>query len=218
MRTRRHTPRLESLEARELQTVWSGRRPGPAVSVLDMAQRFASQPVAAAPPLVPGPGDPLPIELARTRFHAAFLGPFRVGPPHYTGQTAIFGYRGLGASTQFLHGSYQMIVILPKDPNADITGAAFLQDKNAAGGTQVGLDLLFDKTSLDRRGRPTRGTWSPDSNIYGGLDFVAQGTGAVKISYAKNGNAAVFFDGRLFTNGITNPTRNADLRVKLGRR
>jgi hypothetical protein len=115
----------------------------------------------------------------------------------------------LGTSTQFLHGDYQMSIILPKDPSGSITGAAYLQDKNTAGANEMGLDINFDNTTLDRRGRPTQGSWITDPNIYSGLSFFNHGSGTVRIRYPRNGTAAVVFKGQIYTNGITNVTRNA---------
>lgn len=114
----------------------------------------------------------------------------------------MISFQGLGTSTQFLHGDYQMAIVLPKDPAGAVTGAAYLQDKNLSGGTQLGLDLAFDKASVDVRGRPTRGTWTADPNIYSGADYFAQGGGSVRIRYSK-GVASVVFDGSLYTNRLT---------------
>jgi hypothetical protein len=209
------TPTLDRLESRDLQTVMGAR--GPSLDVLSLAQSLAAQISVPAPtgpvaPILPGPGDPLPVELARTRFHAAFSGPFLIGPPHYTGETAVYMFRGLGTSTSFLHGDYQLAIVIPKDPTATITGGAFLQDKNLTGGVEIGLDINFDRATLDRKGRPTQGTFVTDPNIYSGTNYFDQGTGTVRIRYATNGTAAVFFDGHIYTNGITNILRNQSLR------
>jgi hypothetical protein len=201
MDRRRLAPRIEGLEGRQLQTVGMGRTPPPTGAAPAVVAAAAP---AIAPPLLPGPGEPLRNEVARTRFRSTFAGPFAVGPPRYTGQSAVISTQGLGTSTQFLHGNYQMAIVLPRDPAGPITGAAYLQDKNTAGGTQLGLDLAFDASSVDRRGRPTRGTWAADPNIYSGPDYFAQGSGTVRIRYSK-GNASVVFEGSLYTNGITNP-------------
>ena len=206
-------PGLMRLESRDVPTVIGSIHPTP--NLMAIAQRLATQvapPTPPVPPIIPGPGDPLPIELARTRFTASFSGPFLIGPPHYTGQSALLSYRGLGTSNQFLHGNYQMILILPKDPGGDITGAAFLEDKNLVGGNAVGLDINIDKSSLDSRGRPTQGSWVTDPNIYSGSFFFPQGSGTLRIVYPKNGRAAAFFTGRIYTNGITNVLGNAGLR------
>jgi hypothetical protein len=166
-----------------------------------------SPPTTAVAPFIAGPGDPTPAEQARERFTASFSGKFVVGPPRFTGQSAYLVFKGNGSSTQFRHGNYAMGVVLPSQPGGPITGAAFLQDKNLSGGTEIGLDINFDPTSLDSRGRPTLGAWSVDSNIYSGIDFVAQGTGTVAIRYVKN-TALVTFMGQVYTNGLTNPLAN----------
>jgi hypothetical protein len=207
-------PAVSGLESRTVLTVMGAH--STLSNVVDVAQTLAAQsqapvPTPPVPPLIPGPGQPLPNEVARTRFAASFSGPFLIGPPRYTGQSAILDYRGLGTSTQFLHGDFQMAIVLPNDPAATITGAAFLQDKNLTGGNEIGLDINFDKTTLDKRGRPTQGTWITDPNIYSGANYFNQGTGTVQLRYARNGTAAAFFRGHIYTNGITNLLRNSNL-------
>jgi hypothetical protein len=206
-------PGVIGLESRDVPTVIG--LPQPAPNLAAIAENLASQvspPTPPVPPIIAGPGQPLPIELARTRFTASFSGPFLIGPPRYTGQSAILSYRGLGTSNQFLHGNYQMIIVMPKDANGAITGAAFLEDKNLVGGNAVGLDINLDGSSLDSRGRPTQGAWVVDPNIYSGAFFFAQGTGTVRIVYARNGRASAIFSGHIYTNGVTNVLGNANLR------
>jgi hypothetical protein len=216
---RRFAPRLEGMERRDLRTVMGLR--GLSADVLGHAQSFAAQvlnntpaPIPPVPPLIAGPGQPLPNEIARTRFSASFSGPFLKGPPRYTGESAVLDYRGLGTSTQFLHGDYQMAIVMPNPAGGPITGAAFLQDKNITGGNEIGLDINFDATTLDRRGRPTQGIWVTDPNIYSGANYFNSGTGTVTIRYLRNGTAAAFFRGSIYTNGITNLLRNDDLYSK----
>jgi hypothetical protein len=214
-------PGIEGLEGRSLSTVMGIRGPSP--DLLSIAQSRAAQvspqatvaaPTPPVPPIIPGPGQPLPIELKRTRFVASFAGPFQVGPPHYTGESALLYYRGLGTSSEFLHGNYQMIIVLPKDPTGDITGAAFLEDKNLVGGNSTGFDINFDRSTLDSKGRPTQGTFATDPNIYSGTNLFNQGSGSVTIRYTRTGLASAFFKGQNFTNGITNILLNTDLRPR----
>jgi hypothetical protein len=169
-----------------------------------------------APPILPGAGQPTPAELARERFRAYFNGPFYAGPGRFTDQSKILYFRGVGGSTQFLHGDFQMALVFPSDPSATITGAAYMQDKNINSGGALGLDLTIDPTSLDRRGRPTRATFASDPNIYSGVDYFDSSTGTVRIGY-HGGAATVIFDGLLYTSQITNPIRNQDLQSRGGR-
>lgn len=215
-RPNRLTPDVLSLESRVFLTVSGGRSVTP--NVLARAQALAAQvapstpvPVEAVPPFVPGPGTPLPNEIARARFTAVFDGPFRVGPPRFTGQSAILNYRGLGTSTEFLHGDFQMAVVMPSTPGSKITGAAYLQDKNVSGSNQIGLNINFDLTTLDRKGRPTHGIWATDDSIYSGTSYRNVGSGTVRLRYNPSGTATVKFIGSIYTNGITNPLRNSDL-------
>lgn len=205
-------PELLRLESRDLPASSAlGSLHALARHASALVQSSTPPPTEPGPPLVPGPGQPTPIGLARSRFAAAFSGTILVGRPRYTGQSAILSYRGIGTSTQFLHGDFQMAAVLPKDASADITGAAFLQDRNQANGDQFGLDINFDKASLDSRGRPTRGTWVTDPNIYSGVNYSDVGTGTVKIRYFPDGVATVVFRGHIHVSGITNPLKNSDL-------
>jgi hypothetical protein len=166
-------------------------------------------------PLAPT-GIPTARELARQRFSANFSGPFYKAPPRFTSQSNLFFYRGLGGSTQFLHGDYQMMIAMPADPTKPILGAAYLQDRNINSGGAMGLDLTFDPTSLDKFGRPTEGTFTQDPNIYSGVDFTFTASGTVTIHYFGT-SATVIFKGLLYTNGITDPLRNMDLQARGGR-
>ena len=205
---RRFKPRIEGLEAREVPTVMGSHVVPP--SIFNIALNASrNQPAVApsfippVPPVIQGLGTPYPIEVRRTRFHAFFVGHFFNGPPRYSSQRGTFSIEALGTSTQFLHGTVQLTTIIPVDNAAPITGAAYLQDKNIVGANAFALDFVIDRSTLDRWGRPTSGTFAADPNIYSGSDFFFQGGGTIKIRYHRR-DAAVTFDGRLYTNGITN--------------
>lgn len=202
-------PTVSGLEPRWMPVIRGGYAPPP--DVMALAQAHAAQvvsqvpaPTAPPPPIIPGPGQPLPIELARSRFAANFLGSVRYGRPLYMGESGTMNFNGWGSSNHFLHGNYQMAIILPKSPTGPITGAAFLEDKNLTAGNATGLDINFDPTSLDRFGRPTQGSWATDPNIYSGSFFYNNGSGTLRIRYFPGGRAAAFFSGHIYTNGITN--------------
>ncbi len=214
-------PGIEGLENREVPTVMGSHVIPP--STLDMAQHAArirpADLVAVNPPVAPiiqSLGTPYPIEVRRTRFHAFFVGQYFNGPPHYSSQLGTISVLGLGSSTQFLHGTLQLTTIIPSDPTARITGAAYLQDKNLTGSNAFALDFVIDRSTLDSKGRPTQGTFAADPNVYGGSDFFFQSTGTIRFRYSKT-NASVTFDGRLYTNGITNILAPTVLFAKHGR-
>ncbi len=185
-------------------------------------------------PLSPllGNAAPTAAELAREKFQARFSGPVTTLPPRFQDQSKILYLRGLGGSTPnfFLHGDYSLALVYPKgfnptnpggtggtptDPGyvAPVTGFAFLDDKNNNSGGVVGLDLQADPTSFDAKGRPTRLTFTSDANVYGGIFYVSQSSGTVTITYGKN-SASSFFNGRLYTSGLTSPFQNVDLYAK----
>jgi hypothetical protein len=163
-----------------------------------------------------GQGQPTPHELARERFHAYFSGPITVGPGRFSDQAKIIYFRGLGGSTQFRHGDYQMAIVIPTDPNAQPFGEAVLEDKNTNSSGIIGLPLTAVPNAVDRLGRPTQFTFTQDPNIYSGIDFVDSSTGTLKITYSK-GSATAIFDGKVYTSGLTSPIKNSDLYSRGGR-
>ncbi len=223
------SPSLERVEARNLLSTMGTialNRPGLESATLNalLAQRHASTGALAADssglpaggsgmssvPIVPSSGQPTPRELAREAFKAYFHGPVYYGPPRFSDQKQIFYIRGTGGSNQFLHGDFQMAIVVPTDPSAPITGAAVMQDKNTNSGGLLGLDLVAVPNAFDRLGRPTRFTFTSDPNIYGGTYYASTSTGTVKVAYLGN-TATATFQGRVYNSGLTDPLRNSDL-------
>ncbi len=208
MKRWRCIPGIEGMEARSLLS----SNPALAIALAQESARASVEPVITTfpdpPPFDPGPGNPLPRKLARQRFHATFSGPLTVNPPLFTGQSKILYFHGTGTSNQFLHGDYQMAIILPKNPADPITGGAYLQDRNINSQGQIALDLIADPQSLDRFGRPTRLTFTDNSNIFAGIYADPYASGTVVIHYSKNNTAGVVFNGQVYASGITNPLRN----------
>jgi hypothetical protein len=163
-----------------------------------------------------GKGTPSNQELARERFSAVFAGPMTIGPGRFSDQAKIIFMRGVGGSTAFLHGDYQMAIVIPTDPSAPITGEAYLEDKNNNSAGNFGLMLTAVPGSLDRFGRPTAMTFTADPNIYSGAFYTDSATGTVTIRYSK-GAARATFQGRIYTLGLTNPLRNSSLVSRGGR-
>jgi hypothetical protein len=227
-RNRRLIPAVEPFESRELlsgiisvlatqgQPVYHPRRMAGGASIETSQVTGSLVSPLFPPPIGPGPGDPTPRELAREQFKAYFSGPAYAAPPRFTSQSEVLFYRGLGGSTQFQHGDFQMIINMPRDPTAPILGLAYLQDRNINSAGALGLDLRFDPASLDSRGRPTRGTFTADPSIYSGLDYAFTASGTVTIKYGK-GAATVRFQGLLYNSGVTDPLRNMDLQARGGR-
>jgi hypothetical protein len=161
--------------------------------------------------------NPTPRELARERFRAVFSGPLSVSGGRFADQGKTLYFRGLGSSNTFLHGDYQMAIIFPTDPNAPLFGEAYLEDKNANAGGQLGLVLQgLTPQTFDKAGRPTRMTFTSDPNIYAGPFFADTAKGTVDIRYSK-GSATATFNGLVYTIGLTNPITNSDLYSRGGR-
>jgi hypothetical protein len=184
---------------------------------------------ANSPAPLLGAGQPTSHELAREEFRAVFTGPYTIGPGRFSDQSRILYFRGVGGSTDFLHGNFNMGIATPTDPTILPSGAAVLNDKNNNGAGILGLDVQVDPTSYDRAGRPTRLTFDSDPNIYSGGFFVSQSTGTVQIHYQPGrvsgrfpgatgqGVATVYFSGLVYTSGLTNPIRNSDLVARGGK-
>lgn len=175
-------------------------------------------------PILLGQGTPTAAELARERFVARFSGPMAVQPGRFSDQSKIILLRGLGGSTPnfFLRGDYALAMVFPagfdpKHPTGldpanpkPVTGFAFLDDKNNNSGGTIGLDLVADPSSFDRKGRPTRFTFTSDPNIYSGLFYSSASNGVVTIKYGKS-TASALFSGRIYTNGLTSGVFNSNL-------
>ncbi len=201
------SPSIQGMERRELRAVMSAA----AAEVLSAGGSGVAPPIGSVFPFAPAPGQPTAFEQARERFTGSFTGSFAYQPAQFTSQSRVIHMRGVGSSSQFLHGNIQVAIGLPSQPGGPITGGAYLQDKNLAGSTLIGLDINFDPASVDAQGRPTRGAWSTDANVYSGIDFVAQGSGVVTIRYSRN-KMTIVFQGNIYTNSITSPLANTDIQ------
>ena len=163
-----------------------------------------------------GSGQPTPHERARQRFHAYFQGPVTVGPGRFSDQAKIIYFRGLGGSNNFMHGDFQMAIVIPQDPTAALLGEAYLEDKNNNSSGQIGFDLTGDPKIVDRAGRPNHLTFTSNPNIYSGIYFANTASGTVDLQYSK-GSATVRFTGLVYTTGLTSPIKNSDFYAHGGR-
>lgn len=189
--------------------------PGALVDRAEVASSSSSNGFSTPSPIL-GNGTPTPRELARERFVATFQGPVYVGPGRFSDQSKIIYMRGPGGSNMFLHGDYQMAIVYSTNPNAPLTGEAYMQDKNNNSGAQVGFILTGNPSAVDRLGRPTQMTFTNDPNIYSGIFYSDAATGTVSIRYSK-GTARAIFKGLVYTSGLTSPLRNTDLIGRGGR-
>jgi hypothetical protein len=160
-----------------------------------------------------GNGTPTPHELARQAFHAGFQGRAYTSPGRFSNQAATWFYRGTGGSSFFLHGDFNMAIVIPTDPTASLVGEAVLNDKSTGTSGILGLVLTGSRSDLDAQGRPTRMTFTADPNIYSGAFAVSAAEGTVTIRYGHGSSqpTAVIFDGRVYTTGLTNPLVNTDM-------
>jgi hypothetical protein len=171
-----------------------------------------------ASPLL-GNGTPTPHELARETFRAGFVGRLYTGPGRFSNQGTTYYYRGLGGSSFFLHGDFNMAIVTPTDPSAVFVGEAVLNDKSTNSSGILGLVLVGNRSEVDQFGRPTKMTFTADPNIYSGAMAVAAAEGTVTIHYGNGPNqqTVVTFSGRVYTSGLTSPLVNTDLYARHGR-
>jgi hypothetical protein len=220
-------PSLERIEPRRLLTATLAFRAAQSnaqasaaidsviLSQLDHQGAAAVNPVGSSSPLI-GQGTPTPREQGREAFRAVFSGPLSTSPGRFSDQAETLYIRGIGGSNFFLHGNFNMGIVIPADPGKPTFGFATLSDKNANSGGIMGLQLSAVPGAVDSRGRPTRLTFTEDPNIYSGIFFVNTSRGTVTIKYGQ-GAATVVFQGSVYTSGLTNPLRNADLQSRGGR-
>jgi hypothetical protein len=166
-----------------------------------------------------GQGTPTPQELNREAFKAGFAGRYYTGPGRFSDQGTTYFYRGIGSSSDFLHGDFDMAVVTPTDPTAPFIGEAVLQDKNNNSSALIGLILRGDRTKVDALGRPTVLQFVADPNIYSGAFFVAAAEGTISLTYGPGPNHPItaIFRGRVYTSGVTNPLVNMDLYARHNR-
>ena len=195
-RARSRRPRRRSRPRR-----WRRARPsGPILPA-------ALNPATSSSPLIGT--DPTPRELARERFHGYFSGPVSVGGGRFGDQAKTLYFQGLGGSSMFLHGDYQMAIVFPADPTQPLFGEAYLQDKSTNSGGQVGFVLQGTAPqTYDKLGRPTSMTFSADPNINSGIFFSDTASGTLQIHYSK-GSATAIFNGLVYTTGLTSPLANS---------
>ena len=166
-------------------------------------------------------GVPTRHERAREVFRATYAGPFTVGRGRFSTEAQQVYARGAGTSSAFLHGDQQMRIILPTDPATPVTGVIVQYDRGNASGGVLGLRLIGLPGGVDRAGRPTRLTFTVDTDISAGVFTGALGRGNVQVRYLPSGRggpgifsqgtAQILIRGTIFTSGVNDPLRNADI-------
>ena len=83
-------------------------------------------PSNTATPLL-GQGTPTPHEALREAYRAGFTGRYYTSPGRFSDQGATLFYRGIGGSSNFLHGDFDMALVTPTDPTQPFFGEAVLE-------------------------------------------------------------------------------------------
>jgi len=235
-------PRLLTLEGRELLSgivalmAASAPRVPSAISIL--SRRVAQNHAASTPIVISGNtggtgsgntfmnntnsqllgnGTASPQEVKRETFHASFTGRVYTSAGRFSDQSTTYDFQGLGGTTFFLHGDQNMAIVTPTDPTKPFVGLSVMNDKSTNSGGIIGLDVTGVRTAVDAKGRPTQLTFTADSNIYSGIFFTDAAQGTLTITYGSNNSYHAVFDGRVYTNGLTNPLVNSALYARGGR-
>jgi hypothetical protein len=211
-------PRVEAIEPRVLPSLsmflaaWS--------SPARFAQGHSSFAAQAAPPpayneVTHPTGTPSVHELRRTRSFAAMSGTFGIGPGRYSSQQFQLFSQGVGTANTFLHGDYQLRIVVPTDPTLPPTGAMTLFDRNTSAGSQLGLLLTGSRRDVDAFGRPTKFLFAVDQDVSGGLFSEATGQGTVEVRYFSkgptSGSAKLLVRGQVYTLGTTFSLANSNI-------
>jgi hypothetical protein len=178
-------------------------------------------PIDGATQFLTPTGQPTPHEQRRERFQFTFIGPYKLGPGRFNDEREQVYFRGAGRSTYFTHGDAQLGAAIPTDPNALLSGAMAIFDRNINANSSFGFDLAAIPSSLDARGRPTQFTLSTDPNISAGIFVESYSQGTVDIHYIpsgrhtpgvfEQGTAIVRVRGTAYTLGVANLLRNTDI-------
>ena len=145
-------------------------------------------------------------EAAKQQFRAVFAGNVYSLPPRFADEARQFRITGPGSSSYFLHGTLNLELLTPKDPNAEqVVGVASLQDKNSNDSGVILLNITGDNQAFDPHGRPTHLNFSVNGGGGSGGAFASSvGSGTVDIHY-QGLRAVVAFKGKINVTGVGNP-------------
>jgi hypothetical protein len=128
-------------------------------------------------------------QLRRERFSARLKGTYTIGAGRTSTEANQIYIAAAGGANTMRHVDIQMLIIIPKDPTATISGVSTIFDRNINTNTQLGLDIYASPQNVDRAGRPDNfPTITPDVNISSGSYVDPYGQGVVTIRYIPNGN------------------------------
>lgn len=192
-RARRHAPRLERLESRDLPTftlihhatglapaLLAAATPGQAATTSASASGGS---ISASQTSGPVLGPPTPREAAKQHFIAKLKGNFVTTQGRFQNQPVQGLILATGGSNQSLRLNAQFQFFLYSDANFPPTGQIALSPKNVSStGNLLLLDLTADPT-MTSHGLPTHYTWTVNAGS-GGLYLNATGQGTLDVSYS----------------------------------
>ena len=145
-------------------------------------------------------------EAAKEQLRAAFVTNVYSLPPRFADEARQFRYAGPGSSNSFLHGTLNMVLYTPKDPNAEqVLGAASLQDRSTGTSGIILLNISGNNQNFDPHGRPTHLDFTVNGGGgSGGIYASSVGSGVIDI-HCKGLRSIVTFKGTIITTGVGNP-------------
>ncbi len=207
-RSRGFRPAISGLESRALLSVLGGVRRAPA-----MVATAAAGDTTTNQFLNPT-GRPTAHEARRQQVRFAFDGKFLQSRGRFDDVASQLLIKGIGSSNMFLHGEMQLGAYVAADATRGTSGLAVSVDRNQSADSSFGFTLSGTAADLDAAGRPTKFTWTVNSDTSAGIFAGASGSGTLTIRYIPSGRGrpGVFSEGRalvrisgnVYTTGVSN--------------
>ena len=165
-------------------------------------------------------GTLTPQEQRREQFVGVFKGPYVIGPGRTDTEWQVVQIRGAGGTSSILHGDLQMKIIVPKDPNSQISAVSTIFDRSINSNSTLGLDMSAPQlvngaaANLDSAGRPDHMSQvAIDVNASAGayVEAYAQGLADIKYYPSKKtapgaisqGTAVVRIRAQIYSTGVS---------------
>ncbi|MGO9471106.1 MAG: hypothetical protein ACLQVF_44000 [Isosphaeraceae bacterium] len=193
----------------------------PSTSSIATAANQGPPPIGTNLALTPT-GTLTPREIRREGFSAQFSGTYTIGAGRTSTEALQTFIAAAGTANTMRHCDIQLLIVTPKDPNAQIGGVCAIFDRNLNSNTVLGLDLLAPQQNVDSAGRPNRFTQvSLDVNISAGLYDGGYAQGVMNIRYIPSsthtrgvisqGSVIVTIHAQVYTSNTAFILRNANI-------
>ena len=165
-------------------------------------------------------GTLTPQEQRREQFVGVFKGPYVIGPGRTDTEWQVVQIRGSGGTNSILHGDIQLKIVVPRDPNTQISAISQIFDRNINSNSALAFDMTAPQladgktANLDSGGRPNHlSQISIDVNASSGAYVQAYSQGIVDIKYfpskkqasgaISQGTAILRIRAQIYTTGVS---------------